>query len=163
MTETEQRPQAAVVPVSAGHLAAAGLIAERAQDALAQLQAENEHLKSALERVRALAQSWAALAPADDWGESMAGTAAADCGRLILSVTDTAVAGAGGAEAELAGMRERVLAGAEARKTTLTWPYDDGTTGELDVVPLSALRKLLGMPVESEPCGEHGESTGRTS
>lgn len=40
----------AAVPVPLDDLAAAGLLAERAQDALAQLQAENEHLKSALAR-----------------------------------------------------------------------------------------------------------------
>lgn len=86
MTETDQRPATVAVPLD--DLAAAWLTAERAQIALADLQIANEDLASALERVRALARSWAALAPADDWGESAAGTVAADCGRAILAAIE---------------------------------------------------------------------------
>lgn len=41
-----------------------------------------------LAAVRELAESWAARAPADDWGESMGDTALADAGRAVLTVLD---------------------------------------------------------------------------
>lgn len=47
--------------------------------------------------------------------------------------------------AERERIRERILAGVESRKTTLTWPEDDlGKQGEIDVVPVAAVRELLG-------------------
>jgi hypothetical protein len=45
------------------------------------------------EAVLALADDWAALAPPDDWGESMAGTVAADCGRAVRAAITTALTG----------------------------------------------------------------------
>lgn len=142
MTETEHRPQAVVVPVTSGDLAAAGLVAERAELALAELQAENEALRRKI----------AGYENAITWNTSCTSCAAT----LDSSIREHDRAEK--AETELAGLRERVLRGAEARATTLTWPYEDGTMGELDVVPVSALPKLLGMPVEPEPCGKHGEA-----
>lgn len=55
---------------------AAPLIAgERAERAEAMLAAVREH-----------AETWAALAPADDWGLTPTDTVAADCGRAILAI-----------------------------------------------------------------------------
>jgi hypothetical protein len=43
---------------------------------------------AAVERVRALAEAWAAKAPADDWGDDMGETVFADAGREILAALE---------------------------------------------------------------------------
>jgi hypothetical protein len=39
-----------------------------------------------LARIREEAEEWAALAPADDWGESVVDTFKADVGRALLNI-----------------------------------------------------------------------------
>ena len=46
---------------------------------------ERDEARAAVARVEALAQQWAALAPADDWGDDMASTVQADLGRSVLA------------------------------------------------------------------------------
>lgn len=52
------------------------------------LLAERDQLRDRLAAVRELGERWAALAPADDWGDSMGDTAAADVGRVLLAALD---------------------------------------------------------------------------
>ena len=49
---------------------------------------EIAELKATLDRVRAHAEQWAALAPADDWGDTTTDTLTADHGRAILADLD---------------------------------------------------------------------------
>lgn len=116
----------------------------------------------------------------DGAGEGIAADVA-----LVASQRDQARREAGKAEAELAGEREcgaRLARGLRGlirqwRAESANW---DGFTVEGDdyrnggfaeraeryAACADAVETLLaecGMPVESEPCGEHGESTGRTS
>lgn len=53
-----------------------------------QLTARAETAEAAIARVRALAATWAALGPADDWADTVTDTLAADCGREILATLD---------------------------------------------------------------------------
>lgn len=50
--------------------------------------AERDQLKAAVARVKALATTWAALAPGDDWADNATDTVTADCGRAILAALD---------------------------------------------------------------------------
>jgi hypothetical protein len=72
---------------------------------VAKHRARAEAAEATLAGVRTKAGEWAALAPADDWGESMGDTAIADCGRAILAIT--------GSEEESA-LARRLVAQAEA-------------------------------------------------
>lgn len=47
-----------------------------------------EQAEEKVTAVRAVAERWAAQAPADDWGESMATTVQADAGRMLLGILD---------------------------------------------------------------------------
>ncbi len=49
-----------------------------------------------LAEIRERAETWAALAPADDWGLTPTDTVAADCGRAILAITGTGEEASGG-------------------------------------------------------------------
>ena len=52
-------------------------------------------LLAAVEKVLAEADRWAALAPPDDWGESMHGTALADAGRSLREAISRELLGEG--------------------------------------------------------------------
>lgn len=52
------------------------------------LLAEVDQLNATLDRVRKRAEQWAALAPADDWGDTTTDTLTADHGRAILADLD---------------------------------------------------------------------------
>lgn len=52
-----------------------------------------EQAEAAIARVRTLAEQWATLAPADDWGDSFTDTLSSDHGRALLAVLDVPVNG----------------------------------------------------------------------
>lgn len=66
---------------------------------IARVNARAEAAEAALDRVTKLAETWAALAPPDDWGVTAIDTAVADAGRAILA----AIRGTGDS-----GSKERV-------------------------------------------------------
>jgi hypothetical protein len=54
-----------------------------------------ERAEAKLAKLREHAETWAALAPADDWGLTPTDTVAADCGRAILAIIGTGETGHG--------------------------------------------------------------------
>ncbi|MBG0828530.1 hypothetical protein HS041_12200 [Planomonospora sp. ID67723] len=74
--------------VMSGQIDLAQQAAECEQGIAQDWQARAEQAETALVRVRDLATRWADLAPADDWGDSMADTAFADAGREVLAALD---------------------------------------------------------------------------
>jgi hypothetical protein len=57
---------------------------------IARLRARAEIAEAKLGRITEAAETWAALAPPDDWGETPASTVTADIGRAILAITGEA-------------------------------------------------------------------------
>ena len=71
-----------------GEREACGLLLEQAQEALAFERERADTAEAGLARVRELAGSLAAMAPAGDWGADVSSTAPADVGRAILAAID---------------------------------------------------------------------------
>jgi hypothetical protein len=89
--ETDAGPGEAIVEtLEALPASAAPLEREHVQDLIAaELERRAEAAEAKLAAITKAAETWAALAPADDWGETPGSTVAADIGRAILAIIGT--------------------------------------------------------------------------